>query len=205
MRCSIGARKRRSHAQCELRGEVSRRRVKIGVGRKCSPPTFSVSLASRLRSPRRNSDELKGVVLRRDFDRRLNMEFHGSRIELEGITMDFKKFIADLAARYRKLTEPTPTGPVVDVDAAYEAGRKAGYEAGNAEGYEAGRKAGYEDGHAEGYDVGRQAVYEGSRAEGYEAGYKKGYDEGFQIGLEANTPPEAPEPQPEPPPPKSEP
>jgi len=48
--------------------------------------------------------------------------------------MDFKKFITDLAARYRKLTEPTPTGPVVDVDAVHEVGRKAGHEAGHAEG-----------------------------------------------------------------------
>jgi len=123
--------------------------------------------------------------LRRDFDRCLNLEFHGSRTELEGITMDFKKFIADLAARYRKPTEPTPPGAVADVDAAHEDGRRAGYEVGRAEGYEFGRNEGYETGHAEGYDVGRQAGYEGGHAEGYEAGYKKGYDEGFQIGLEA--------------------
>jgi hypothetical protein len=50
--------------------------------------------------------------------------------------MDFKKLIADLATRYRKLTEPisssslAPPGQVVDVDAAHEAGRKGGYEAG---------------------------------------------------------------------------
>jgi flagellar biosynthesis/type III secretory pathway protein FliH len=43
--------------------------------------------------------------------------------------MDLKKFIADLAAGYRKLT-------------GYEAGRKAGHDAGRAEGYEAGQKAG---------------------------------------------------------------
>jgi flagellar biosynthesis/type III secretory pathway protein FliH len=92
--------------------------------------------------------------------------------------MDFKKFVADLAARFRKLTEPAE-----DVDAVHEAGRKAGHEAGHAEGYEAGQKAGYEDG----------------RNDWYEAGYNKGYDEGFQKGLEAKTPP-----QPEPPP-KSEP
>ena len=55
-------------------------------------------------------------------------------LKLEGITMDFKKFITDLAARYRKPTERTPTGPIVDVDAAHEAGRKAGHEAGHAEG-----------------------------------------------------------------------
>jgi hypothetical protein len=131
--------------------------------------------------------ESNGEVLRRDFDRNLNLEFHGSRTELEGITVDFKKFIADLAARYRKLTEPIPSsslarpGPVADVDAVREAGRQAGQEVGRAEGYEVGRKAGYEVGHAEGYEV----------------GYKKGYDEGFQIGLEAETPPE--------PPPQSEP
>ena len=41
--------------------------------------------------------------------------------------MDLKKFIADLAAGYRKLT-------------GYEAGRKAGHDAGRAEGYEAARK-----------------------------------------------------------------
>ena len=84
--------------------------------------------------------------------------------------MGFKKFIADLAAMYRKPTERRPVGPVMDVDAVHEASRRAGHEAGHAEGYEAGRKAGYEDGHAEGYEVGRQAGYEGSRAEGYEAG-----------------------------------
>ena len=56
--------------------------------------------------------------------------------------MDFKKLIADLAARYRKLTEPIsssslePPGHVVDVDAAHEAGRKAGYEVGYKKGYD---------------------------------------------------------------------
>ena len=43
--------------------------------------------------------------------------------------MGFKKFIADLAAGYRKLT-------------GYEAGRKAGHDAGQAEEYEVGQKAG---------------------------------------------------------------
>ena len=58
--------------------------------------------------------------------------------------MDFKKLIADLATRYRKLTEPisssslAPPGQVVDVDAAHEAGRKAGYEAGYKKGYDEG-------------------------------------------------------------------
>jgi flagellar biosynthesis/type III secretory pathway protein FliH len=46
--------------------------------------------------------------------------------------MDLKKFIADFAAGYRKLT-------------GYEAGRKAGHDAGRAEGYEAGRKAGHDE------------------------------------------------------------
>ena len=46
--------------------------------------------------------------------------------------MDLKKFIADLAAGCRKLT-------------GYEAGRKAGHDAGRAEGYEAGRKAGHDE------------------------------------------------------------
>ena len=56
--------------------------------------------------------------------------------------MDFKKLIADLAARYRKVSEPifssslAPPGQVVDVDAAHEAGRKAGYEAGYKKGYD---------------------------------------------------------------------
>ncbi len=125
--------------------------------------------------------------------------------ELEGITMDFKKFVADLAARFRNLNEPTPSSslappvPCADIDGAYaasvahELGRRAGHEVGRAEGYELGRDVGYE--------VGRQAGYESSHAEGYEAGYKKGYDEGFQIGLEAKTPPEPP-PQSEPPPPE---
>jgi hypothetical protein len=85
------------------------------------------------------------------FDRGLNLEFHGFRTELEGITMDIKKFVADVAARYRRPTEPTPPRAVVDVDAAHEAGRKAGYEAGHAEGYGAGREAGHDAGHAEGY------------------------------------------------------
>ncbi len=77
--------------------------------------------------------------LRLDFDRGLNREFHGSRIELqEGIIMDFKKFITDLAAIYRMPTARTPVGPIVDVDAVHEVGRKAGHEAGHAEGYEAG-------------------------------------------------------------------
>jgi hypothetical protein len=86
--------------------------------------------------------------------------------------MDFKKFVADLAAKYRKPTEPTPRRTFVDVDATHEAGRGAGHEVGHAEGYEAGRKAGYEDG----------------RADWHEAGYNKGYDEGFQMGIEAKTP-----------------
>jgi hypothetical protein len=46
--------------------------------------------------------------------------------------MDFKKFSAGLTAGYRKLT-------------GYEAGRKAGHDAGRAEGYEAGRKAGHDE------------------------------------------------------------
>jgi hypothetical protein len=106
--------------------------------------------------------------------------------ELEGITMDFKKFVADLAARFRKLNEPTPSSslappvPGADIDGAYaasvahELGRRAGHEVGRAEGYELGRDVGYEAGRAEGYEVGRQAGYESSHAEGYEAGYKKG-------------------------------
>ena len=51
--------------------------------------------------------------------------------------MDLKKFIADLAAAYRKLT-------------GYEAGQKAGHDAGRAEGYEAGQKAGHDAGHEAG-------------------------------------------------------
>jgi hypothetical protein len=136
------------------------------------------------------ADGSNGAVPRRDFDRYLNLEFHVLRTELEDITMDVKKFFADLFA-IRKPNDPPSPALVVGVDAAHEAGRKVGYEAGraegyeagHAEGYEAGRKAGYEDGHAEGYEVGRQAENEGSKAEGYDAGYKKGYDEGFQIGL----------------------
>ena len=64
--------------------------------------------------------------------------------------MDFKKLIADLAARYRKLTEPisssslAPPGQVVDVDAAHEAGRNAGYEAGYKKGYDEGLQVGLE-------------------------------------------------------------
>jgi hypothetical protein len=46
--------------------------------------------------------------------------------------MDFKKFSAGLTAGYRNLT-------------GYEAGRKAGHDAGRADGYEAGRKAGHDE------------------------------------------------------------
>jgi CPA2 family monovalent cation:H+ antiporter-2 len=87
--------------------------------------------------------------------------------------MDFKKFTAGLTAGYRNLT-------------GYEAGRKAGHDAGRAEGYEAGRKAGHDAGRAEGYEAGHDA----GRADGYEAGRKAGHDE-------AMTPPEPP-PSPEP-------
>jgi hypothetical protein len=66
-------------------------------------------------------------------------EFYGMRTELrEGIIMDFKKFITDLAAIYRMPTARTPVGPIVDVDAVHEIGRKAGYEAGRTDWYEAG-------------------------------------------------------------------
>jgi hypothetical protein len=64
--------------------------------------------------------------------------------------MDFKKLIADLAARYRKLTEPisssslAPPGQVVDVDAGHETGRKAGYDAGYKKGYDEGLQVGLE-------------------------------------------------------------
>jgi hypothetical protein len=91
--------------------------------------------------------------------------------------MDFKKSIADLAAGYRKLT-------------GYEAGRKAGHDAGRAEGYAAGQKAGHDAGRAEGYAAGQKAGHDAGRAEGYEAGRKAGHDE-------AMTPPEPP-PSPEP-------
>ena len=60
------------------------------------------------------------------------------RTELEGMTMDVKKFFADLVAMYRKPTEPPSPASVVDVDAAHEAGRKAGYEAGYKKGYDEG-------------------------------------------------------------------
>ena len=101
------------------------------------------------------------VSLRRDFDRGLNREFHGSRIELEGIAMDFKKFIADLTGGYRKLMGQTSSsslaspGTVEDVDAAtaaHEARLQAGYEVGHAEGYE--------DGYTHGYEAGREAEHE---------------------------------------------
>ena len=76
--------------------------------------------------------------------------------------MNVKKFFADLVAIYRKPAAQTPIRPIVDVDAVHEVGRKAGHEAGHADGYVAGRKAGYEDG----------------RTDWYEAGYNKGYDRG---------------------------
>jgi hypothetical protein len=61
--------------------------------------------------------------------------------------MDFKNLIADLSAKYRRLTEPSSSsslatpGQVVDVDAAHEAGRKAGYEAGYKKGHDEGLAA----------------------------------------------------------------
>ena len=55
------------------------------------------------------------------------------RTALERITMDVKKFFADLIAMYRKPTESPAPAPVVDVDAAAEAGQNARYEAGHAE------------------------------------------------------------------------
>jgi len=77
--------------------------------------------------------------------------------------MDIKKIIADLADGYRKLT-------------GYEAGQKAGHDAGYAEGYEAGQKAGHDAGHAEGYEAGQKAGHDAGYAEGYEAGQKAGHD-----------------------------
>ena len=121
----------------------------------------------------------------------MNLEFHVSQTELEGMIMDIKKFIADLTARYRKLTEQTPSsslpspGAVGDVNAAHEAGRKAGYEAGHAEGYRAGREAGHEAGHAEGYEAGRKFGHEAGHAEGYEAGREAGYEAGYAKGYKA--------------------
>ena len=68
------------------------------------------------------------------------------RTELrEGIIMDFKKFITDLAAIYRMPAART-LGPIVDVDAVHEIGRKAGYEAGRTDWYEAGYNKGYDEG-----------------------------------------------------------
>ena len=67
--------------------------------------------------------------------------------------MVLKKFISDLAAGYRKLT-------------GYEAGRKAGHDAGRAEGYEAGQKAGDNAGRTEGYEAGQKAGHDAGRAEG---------------------------------------
>ena len=60
--------------------------------------------------------------------------------------MDFKKFITDLAAIYRMPTARTPVGPIVDVDAVHEVGRKAGHEAGRTDWYEAGYNKGYDEG-----------------------------------------------------------
>jgi hypothetical protein len=48
--------------------------------------------------------------------------------------MDVKKFFADLAAMYRKPSEPTPQGAAAGIDAAHEVRLQAGYEAGHAEG-----------------------------------------------------------------------
>ena len=61
--------------------------------------------------------------------------------------MDFKKFIADLAAGYRKLT-------------GYEAGQKVGHDAGRAEGFSAGQKAGHDAGRAEGFAAGQNAGHD---------------------------------------------
>jgi flagellar biosynthesis/type III secretory pathway protein FliH len=77
--------------------------------------------------------------------------------------MDFKKFVADLADWYRKLTG-YETGRIVGHDAGhakgYEAGQRAGHDTGRAEGYEASQKAGHDAGHAEGYEAGRKAVHD---------------------------------------------
>ncbi|WGJ15419.1 hypothetical protein QEV83_03815 [Methylocapsa sp. D3K7] len=119
--------------------------------------------------------------------------------------MDVKKFFADLIATFRKPADPPPSAPVVDVDAAHEAGRNAGYEADRSDEDEASGTAGHEDDHAERHEVGRQTENAGSHEERYETDRQKDSDEGAQIGLEANTPPEPPPPlleqpsQPEPP------
>jgi flagellar biosynthesis/type III secretory pathway protein FliH len=143
------------------------------------------------------------------------LEFHWLT-DLEGMTMGIKNLIADLIARYRNLAEETPgsslSSPdaVAEVNAAHEAGRKAGYEVGHNEGYKAGRDAGHEAGHAEGYEAGQEAGHETGYAKGYEAGreaghepgYERGYDERYRKGLEARTPPRSDSPpQTEPPPP----
>ncbi len=117
--------------------------------------------------------------------------------------MDVKKFFADLIATFRKPADPPPSAPVVDVDAAHEAGRNAGYEADRADEDEASGNAGHEDDHAAGHED-RQTENEGSHEERCETGCQKDSDEGAQIGLEATTPPEPSPPleqpsQPEPP------
>jgi hypothetical protein len=70
-----------------------------------------------------------------DFDRALNLQFHDSGIKLEG-TMGFKELIADLVARYRRLTEPSPSSSP-DQAEGYEEGYKKGYDEGFQKGIEA--------------------------------------------------------------------
>ncbi len=90
--------------------------------------------------------------------------------------MDFRKFIADLAASFKKLagpaaspSSPAPGRPDVDTNATREAGHQAGYDAGYDQGFEDGREA------------------------GHALGYKEGYNEGLLVGMEEASP--APEPQ----------
>jgi flagellar biosynthesis/type III secretory pathway protein FliH len=61
--------------------------------------------------------------------------------------MGFKKFITDLAARYKQFTEPSSNA------ASIPAGRKAGYEVGQAEGYEERYKRGYDEGFQRGVEA----------------------------------------------------
>ncbi len=61
------------------------------VGHKNSPLAFPACEASRFMLPRRIAQavEWRGPAARA-FDRRPNLEFHGSRIELEGVTWTSK-------------------------------------------------------------------------------------------------------------------
>ena len=106
----------RNSSRSELRGEVfSRRGANLGLEISSSGAICVHLILCKIAVAIANPSGDRMVKL---------LRFHGSRTELEGITMDFKTFIDDLSAGYRKLTGQTSSssfaspGTVADVDAA---------------------------------------------------------------------------------------